>query len=103
MTEQSDSGDQRKFQPSSATWLRWTFAALAGGIVGTVTGVVAGGVCSAIYGQPFVGVTGWRGFLGGLVFPGLMMISLVTAPIGAVAGVAALLLKQHLKNRHRGF
>lgn len=100
MTEQSDSS-QWQFEPSTPAWRRGTFAGFTGGLLGTLIGVLAGGVCSAIYGQPFVGVTGWRGFIGGIVFPGLLMISLVTAPIGAVAGVAAFLCRQHMKNQHR--
>jgi hypothetical protein len=70
-------------------WIRAIVAGICGALTGTLIGVIAGGVCSAIYGQPFVGVTGWRGFIGGLVFPGLLMICPIAAPIGFFAGVVA--------------
>lgn len=82
--------------------IRAIVAGLWGSATGTLIGVIASGVCSAIYGQPFVGVTGWRGFVGGLVFPGLLMICPVTAPIGFVAGVVVGLGKRFLLTVEKG-
>lgn len=74
-------------------WVLW------GAVAGTLVGVIGGGLTSAIYGQPFVGVTGLRGFLGGLVFPGLLMVAPVSAPIGAAAGFVMVAIRYFVRRR----
>jgi hypothetical protein len=74
-------------------WVLWGAAA------GTLVGVIGGGLTSAVYGQPFVGVTGQRGLVGGLVFPGLLMVAPVTAQIGAATGFAIVAIRHFVRRR----
>ena len=67
---------------------------LCGTLIGLLLGALAGGVSSALYGQPFSGATGLKVFHLGMVFPGLVIFAPVTAGIGAVLGAGFVWLRK---------
>jgi hypothetical protein len=64
-------------------------AAMCGALMGMLLGVFAGGLSSALLGQPFSGETGREVFHLGMFFPGLVIFAPVTTGIGAILGFIA--------------
>ena len=72
-------------------------------MVGLIFGVLAGGIISGMYGQPFSGTKGPQGFLGGLYFPGLVVFAPASAATTAtlfLVGSCGLVLYSHSRGKN---
>jgi hypothetical protein len=71
---------------STKMFSRFLKFSMIGTFVGLLAAALAGGVWSALFGQPFSGERGMEVFHLGMVFPGLVIFGPVAAIIGAFIG-----------------